>query len=257
MGFDERLDPFVEGDRGKLRELPKAGKKDDPEKVAHAQEVWRELQEDVTAIADVRLTSLERAMITGRGWTQDAFRHAWMDHPLMRQLSRGVVWRAPEATFRITEDGNFADMHDAPLAITSPVTVAHPVEMTVDECDAWRRVFLDYRITQPLDQLSRRVLRSAEGETLVLTLPVPEALLDFHKMVDAAGFEKGWRDRTQTVSRRCARGPFRLIGMLGVENKMVTRVTWSAESRGQRVDIDRVHPVDLSELVAAVAYTAP
>jgi hypothetical protein len=253
VGFDERLDPFVESDRGKLRELPKAGKKDDPEKVAQAQAVWRELQEDVTAIADLRLTSLERAMSKGRGWSIEAFRHAWMDHPLMRQLARGVVWRAPQATFRITEDGTFADVRDAHVSIAGPITVPHPAEMSVEECEAWQRVFLDYRITQPLDQLSRSVLRTASGDTLVLAPVVPQPLPDFHKMLDVAGFEKGWRNRLQIASRRCARGSAHLIGTLGVENKMVTRVTWSAEVAGQPVDLAQVHPVDLSELVADLA----
>jgi hypothetical protein len=131
--------------------------------------------------------------------------------------------------------------------------VAHPAEMSVEECEAWQRVFLDYRITQPLDQLSRRVLRGVSGDTLVLAPSMPQPLPDFHKMLDAAGFDKGWRNRLQTASRRGARGLPHLVGTLGVENKMVTRVTWSAEVGGQPVDLARVHPVDLSELVADLA----
>ncbi len=254
VGFDERLDPFIESDRGRLRALPKAGKKDDPAKVARAQEIWDELQEDVAAIADVRLHSLERAMATGRVWTLEAFAHAWMDHPLMRHLSRGVIWRAGETTCRIAEDGSFADVHDKTLSEVRELAIAHPAEMTDAVRDAWRAVFVDYKIAQPLEQLSRRTLGVVRGESITL-VPVgsPPSLAEIHERFRAAGFEPGWHAREQIATRTCIRSAMRFRLMLHVENKSVSSFTLTAELDGQGIDLERVDPVDLSELVHVLA----
>jgi hypothetical protein len=246
VGFDERLDPFVESANGsKLRDLPGAGTKDDPKKVARAEEVWRELQEDVAAIADVRLASLERAMLSGRSWTLEAFRHAWMDHPLMRHLSRSVVWRSGETAFRIGQDGTFADVNDAELRVLADVSAAHPAEMTADECAHWGDVLTDYRIIQPIEQLSRRVLRSASA-TLVPAVPTSQS--EFYQRLAGKRFEVGARGRDPMVSRACLRGSGRLRVTLTIDKQMVASLALVAERGGKVVPLESVHAVDLGEL---------
>jgi len=253
VGFDERLDPFVESAHGsKLRDLPKAGAADDPKKVARAEEVWRELQEDVAAIADVRLLSLERAMVSGRSWTLEAFRHAWMDHPLMRHLSRSVIWRSGGTAFRIAQDGSFADVSDMEVQGVHDVTVAHPAEMSVAERDQWGGVLADYRIIQPIEQLSRRVLLSAavevKGASMALVSAVPTPQAELYERLRVKRFELGWHNREQFASRACARSRERLRLTFAFEKQKVARMTLSAERSGHAVDLDGVHAVDLAEL---------
>ncbi len=252
VGFDERLDPFVESAHGsKLRDLPQAGKNDDPVKVARAEEVWRELQEDVAAIADVRLVSLERAMISGRSWTLEAFRHAWMDHPLMRHLSRSIVWRGTVA-FRITQEGTFADVDDRDVTDIANVTAAHPAEMTDDEVARWGGVFTDYRIIQPIEQLSRRVLRRspthAKETPMTLVPAVPTTQAELYDKFHAKRFEASWRDKELVASRPCARSPGRLRMTLTFDKQVLVRAALVAERGGRVVDLDDVDAVDLSEL---------
>lgn len=251
VGFDERLDPFIESARGKLRKLPKAGKKDDPAKVARAQQIWDELLEDVTSIADLRLDSLERAMVSGREWTLDAFRKAWMDHPLMRHLSRGVVWRAGPKTFRIAEDGSFADEADAQFdAVGASISAAHPAEMRDDERDTWRRVFFDYRIAQPLEQLARRVLSSASGLSLALAPDAPFTQREIGEKMRACGFETSWRDRQQIATRACSRSTSLRVRLTQViADRNVVGFTLALEESAVDVDLSRIHPVELSEIV--------
>ncbi len=254
VGFDERLDPFIESARGKLRKLPKAGKKDDPAKVARAAQIWDELLEDVTAIADLRLDSLERAMISGRSWTLDAFRKAWMDHPLMRHLARGVVWRAGGKSFRIAEDGTFADHEDAAFDTKDQaIGIVHPAEMQGDERDGWRRVFFDYRITQPLEQLDRRLLLRAEGASITLAPDVPPLPAESVNALRAIGFETTWRNREQIATRACTRTPHRMRVTQVVEDRKVVRYVIAAEQDAVDVGLENIHPVDLSEIVHALA----
>jgi hypothetical protein len=244
VGFDERLDPYIAGPKGRLRDLPKVAKNDDAEKVSRAQTIWAELQEDVAAIADVRLGSLERAMIGGRTWSPSNFRHAWMEHPLMRHLSRGVVWRAAETTFRIAEDGSFADVNDAAFETSDEIGVAHVADMGDDERAAWKRVFLDYRIAQPIEQLGRPVI-AAKGASLVLVPPTTLPVSELIERIRAKGFVLAWRDREQVASRACVRTPHRLAVVLGVDQKHVVRATVTVEGG----TLDQLHSVDVSEAV--------
>jgi hypothetical protein len=92
-------------------------------------------------------------MGTGRTWTLEAFRHAWTDHTLMRHLSRGVIWRTGQTTFRIAEDGSFADINDATLTGVTEVSVANPEKMTKAELAQWAAILEDYRIVQPIEQI--------------------------------------------------------------------------------------------------------
>jgi hypothetical protein len=250
VGFDERLDPYVEGPKGKLRDLPKAGKNDDPEKVARAQEIWAELQEDVAAIADVRLASLERAMVTGRTWSPQNFERAWMHHPLMRHLSRGIVWCAKGKSFRIAEDGSFADAGDTTCEVRDPIGIMHPADMTEEERDAWRRVFGDYRIAQPIEQLGRAVVSSVQGSELALKPAPPLRLPEMHERIRARGFTVAWRNREQIATRACDRSHHRLVLTLKVDRDIVVGMPLAIDGGGGGGgDLSQIHAVDLSEVV--------
>jgi hypothetical protein len=154
IGIDEGLDAFVQTVGGtRMRELPDASG-EDRAKIAKVEGEWNELQEDIAAIVDVRIRSLERAMKSGRSWTLAAFRHAWLEHPLMRQVALGIVWRSGDATFRIAEDGTFADIDDATLTGVTEISVANPEKMTKAEIARWATILEDYRIVQPIEQIS-------------------------------------------------------------------------------------------------------
>lgn len=249
VGFDERLDPFVQTAGGtRLRDLPTAGVNDDHAKVARAEAVWRELQEDVAAIADVRMESLERAMVTGRSWTLERFQHAWMDHPVMRHVSRSMVWRSASGTaFRIAEDGSFADVNDVEVKGVTEIAVVHPVEMSDDDRARWSDVLLDYRIVQPIEQISRRVLRASavSGTRFGLVPTEPTSREEIYERLRAKRF-----DVHLTASRACARSRGRLEITI-ICDKQKVECLWLCRSGPgvAGVSLERVHSVDLSEIV--------
>ncbi len=251
VGVDDRLDPFIQTQGGtRLNELP--------HKLARAEEIWRDLHEDVAAIADVRTRALERALISGRTWTLDAFRRAWMDHPLMRHAALGIVWRSDKTAFRIAEDGTFANAVDKPVEGVGVIGIAHPVEMTADEAARWIGVLADYRIVQPIDQMSRRTLRDAKGTSLVLMLDAAAPQREVLDRLGRAGFLLDWRANQSVATRVGARSAVRLALTLHATNQIVDRLTLTAERGGKSVPLAQVHPVDLSELAHdAGAFTKP
>lgn len=200
--FDAQLQCLLHDEDGaRQKQLPRTGRGIDPDKAAAAATLFSELQEDVAAIAELRAVSLERAMIDGRTWSMTPalslrasaiasasrtstsdFAAAWVDHPLMKHMSRGVVWEARAedgrrlAFFRIAEDGSFADEnddhHDLP-ARTTQIGVAHPARMTAEQRSKFRAMFADYKIVQPFEQLAREPLALTDDMRAMISTVSP------------------------------------------------------------------------------------
>ncbi len=172
--FDEHLAPVIRDEGGKLRKsLPKVGAKDDAEKGAAATKQFKTLKKDVRAVAGMQVMRLEQAMCDERTWSAEDFRQFLVDHPLVVHLTRRLVWGlyptdggAPTQTFRVAEDGTFADREDEELELPEGVRVGivHRLRMSDDEAAAWGEVFGDYEILQPFDQLGRSVHQLTDEE---------------------------------------------------------------------------------------------
>ncbi|OLT33926.1 hypothetical protein BJF79_34130 [Actinomadura sp. CNU-125] len=161
--FDARLRPVVADEGGGVRTtLPKPGAKDDPALAAAARERFAGLKKDVRAVAAEQADRLEQAMRTRRRWTVEDFHRFVLDHPIVGRLAHGLVWVARQddaaTSFRIAEDGTFADVRDdtRTIADTARVGVAHAVEFGDDRA-AWAEMLADYEVLQPFPQLGRRI----------------------------------------------------------------------------------------------------
>jgi hypothetical protein len=73
-------------------------------------------------------------------------------------LGRGLVWMQGTRTFRVAEDGSFADPEDSPLVLgESLVFLLHPLNQDPGLLACWRKLFEDYEILSPFPQLNREV----------------------------------------------------------------------------------------------------
>ncbi|MDI6103519.1 DUF4132 domain-containing protein [Actinoplanes sp. NEAU-A12] len=179
VGFDEELKPFVSDAAGKrLKTLPKPGARDDAERATVAYQRFAALRKDVRTVAADRIRDLERAMLTGRRWPEDEFRRYLAEHPLLRHVTRRLLWGRYTATgvlaggFRVAEDGTFADVHDEVTTIAGGqvIGVVHPLHLG-ETLPLWSEIFADYQIMQPFPQLGREIagLTEAEAAGVVLT----------------------------------------------------------------------------------------
>jgi hypothetical protein len=167
------LKPLVRDEAGKLKgELPKPGAKDDAEKAGAAVAAWKVLKKQVKETVKAQAYRLEQAMISGRRWSVAEFESLLVRHPLMINLVRRLLWgvydpdRKLVRAFRVTEERDYADVHDNPCSLAGAyaVGVAHPLHLTPDERSAWGQVFGDYEILAPFPQLGRRVHTLEPGE---------------------------------------------------------------------------------------------
>lgn len=178
IGLDEQLRPTVsDADGAPRKSLPKPGVNDDPELAPAAYKAFAAFKKDVKAIAGGQLRRLEQAMVRGRRWTADEFPRLFVDHPLVRQLTRRLVWVAFAAdgtitgAFRLAEDRSLADAHDNEflLAADATVGVAHPLHLG-DDLAAWAEIFADYELLQPFPQLTREIHRFTDAEATEIHL---------------------------------------------------------------------------------------
>lgn len=177
VGFDEQLAPVVADEAGVRRKsLPAPDSKDDAELAAAARKQFSGLKRDVRTVAGDTIRRLESAMATGRGWQADEFRGLLLDHPLVRHITRRLVWlggATREAdpsggtvtAFRVAEDRTLATVADEPYLLPQDavVRIAHPLHLG-DELGAWAELFADYEILQPFEQLGRDVYAPTEQE---------------------------------------------------------------------------------------------
>lgn len=167
------LKPMIRDADGKLRgDLPKPGAKDDAAIAGQSVAEWKLLKKQIRDVAQLQAGRLEQAMVTGRRWKTADFLALLVRHPLLTHLVRQIVWGAFDeqggrvATFRVTEERDFADAADNAVSLDSAATVgvAHPLELSLDERAAWGDVLSDYEIVPPFAQLGRAVYGLEQGE---------------------------------------------------------------------------------------------
>ncbi|QFG23947.1 DUF4132 domain-containing protein [Actinomadura sp. WMMB 499] len=165
VGFDEHLKPFVTDGEGKVRKtLPKPGVKDDDTLAPAAHQRFAGLKKEVRTVAAEQIKRLERAMVAGRSWTPEEFRTLFAEHPLLRHVTRRLVWSAGPDAFRVAEDGTFADAADDAFVPSPDAAITLPHPLRLPDLDAWTEVFADYAVLQPFEQLARPVHRLTDGE---------------------------------------------------------------------------------------------
>jgi hypothetical protein len=174
------LRPLVRDEQRKLREnLPKPAAKDDGAKAGAAVAEWKVLKKALREAAKVQAFRLEQAMVVGRRWAPDEFRTLLVRHPLMVNLVRRLLWGGYDGrgrlarTFRVTEEGEYADAEDRPRTLDglASVGVVHPLYLSEEERSKWGQVFGDYEVIAPFPQLGRPVfgLEADEGRGTEIT----------------------------------------------------------------------------------------
>jgi hypothetical protein len=129
-----------------------------------------ELAETDSELAVLEMTKtvlpilLERAMIDGRRWSQEQFEHLFLKHHINSHLAQWLVWGAFDRdtllkTFHVTSDLTLADVNYRGFTLPegAQIGVVHPLYLSEDERESWRRLLFDYEIIQPFPQILRAI----------------------------------------------------------------------------------------------------
>ena len=161
--------PMVRDDAGARKaDLPKPGAKDDSALAEKAIADWKLLKKTLREVTKIQVVRLEQAMVKGRTWKAKDFEALIVRHPLMGNLAHGIIFgvNKNKSTFRIAEDGSFADEKDAKFTLPKDalVTVVHPLDMNDAQKTSWGQVFGDYEILSPFAQLGRTTFALEDKE---------------------------------------------------------------------------------------------
>ncbi|HZT79336.1 MAG TPA: DUF4132 domain-containing protein, partial [Gemmataceae bacterium] len=198
------LTPLVRDADGKVRaDLPKPSARDDEEKAKAAVADWKLLKKQLREAMKVQAPRLEQAMVTGRRWTVRQFEALLVRHPLMTNLARRLLWAGYDGkgrlavTFRVTEEQEYADVNDRPVALKglAAIGIVHPLRLTEEQRAAWGQVFGDYEIIEPFPQLGRPVLApeadEAKGKTITRLAKVKLAPAAVRWTLEKSGWVRG------------------------------------------------------------------
>lgn len=172
VGFDETLKPVVRDANGKvLKDLPKPNQSDDKTLATDAVNRFKQLKKDVRAIAGQQITRLEQAMCQRRRWTAEQFRLFLAEHPLMRHLTRRLLWGVYTdknmliASFRVAEDGTYSDAQDELFTLPAGnIGIPHVLEIPPESAAAFRQIYVDYELLSPFQQLDRGSYHLTDNE---------------------------------------------------------------------------------------------
>lgn len=172
VGFDETLKPVVRDANGKvLKDLPKPNQSDEKTQATDALNLFKQLKKDVRAIASQQIDRLEQAMCQRRRWTAEQFRLFLVEHPLVRHLTRRLLWgvyndeNALITCFRVAEDSTYSDAQDELFTLPAGnIGIPHVLEIPPESAAAFRQIYVDYELLPPFQQLERGSYHLADNE---------------------------------------------------------------------------------------------
>ncbi|WP_223879334.1 DUF4132 domain-containing protein [Chitinimonas arctica] len=186
--FDESLKPQVRDGEGRtMPALPLPDPDDDLDKVEAAAEIFAQLKQEAGIVASQQLMRLEMAMCVRRRWTPNLFIHLLVQHPLVRNLVRRLVWGVYMLSdagnyggqlrdcFRVTDSGSYVTATEAPfyLPVGEQIRVGlpHTLDLPRDQVALFTQRFAALGTKQPFIQLGRETyaLQTDEREAVKLT----------------------------------------------------------------------------------------
>lgn len=186
----------------KIKDLPKPGVNDDAEKAEKAYAEYKEMKKLMKTVVATQTARLEYVLMCDRKWTKESFGNLFIKNPVMHCFAEGLIWGIYDnnglvRSFRYMEDGSFttSDEDEFEIPDNSAIGLVHPVELTEEERSVWTEQLSDYEITQPFEQLARKVYFKNEtelDETDVLRFSGSELNpMSFHGKMTKFGWDKG------------------------------------------------------------------
>ena len=142
---------------------------------------------------------IEQLMIRNRVWTYAEWRERYLDHPLVSQLARRLIWTLEIDGGRATacwRDGLLETVGGETfdrMPKETAVRLWHPIDATAEEVFAWREWLERHEVTQPFKQAHREVyiLTDAERETETYSNRFAAHILRQHQF-NALCQQRGW-----------------------------------------------------------------
>ena len=156
IGDDLKMVLFDDSEGKVVKSIPKRGT--DPEKAEAAAAELAEMRKQIRTIVKQRKDLLFEDFLSGRERRIGAWKDAYLGNPVLRSVARLIVWQKGDVTFTVS-DGRLVDATGTSVKLPAgDVKVAHPIEMTKADVDAWREYFATRALKQPFAQVWEKVV---------------------------------------------------------------------------------------------------
>jgi hypothetical protein len=128
------------------------------------------LIKEIESMLPVYKDRLEQAYLKQKTWTLEEWKTGYLLHPLMRVLTKKLIWHFAEGELKtqgIWLNDQLVDAAGTPLpALSENTTVQlwHPIGFPVETVVAWREFMQQQEITQPFKQAYREVYLVTDAE---------------------------------------------------------------------------------------------
>ncbi|MHC3433797.1 DUF4132 domain-containing protein [Delftia lacustris] len=118
------------------------------------------LSKGIKAVLQQQAPRLQSCLMLGRHWPLDTWRRLFLEHPLLRVVAQGLVWRVEPAagqpfSLRIAEDLSLVDDESDAVQLPAEGRIAlwHPAQATEQERAQWRECLADYGLKALVEQV--------------------------------------------------------------------------------------------------------
>lgn len=156
IGEDLKISLYDDGAGKVVKSLPKRGV--DPDVYEREKARLADVRKEVRETVRKRRELLLGDYLSGRGRKAASWKNAYLGNPVLRSVARLVVWQQGKSTFTVSGTA-LIDSGGCPYDLTDEkVCVAHPLQMTKADVNAWRDYFARNGLKQPFEQVWERVV---------------------------------------------------------------------------------------------------
>ena len=168
--LDDDLEIGIFSEEGKqIKNLPDAGKGDDPELAKEAKKVLSEAKKILKQVLRLQRERLYENMCTQRSWRFADLRQFLFAHPIISRYCRRLVWAQVEnekttLTFRLMEDRSLTDLEDQTVTPSdgAVIKLAHFCNVDAKIAAAWVQHFDDYKVDPLFEQFGKTMYTPTE-----------------------------------------------------------------------------------------------
>lgn len=187
-----------------------------PKAQAQDEKGLKQLAGDIEKMLAAQRDRIESFLERDRLWTLANWRTRYLEHPLVADLSRRLIWQFREgkqSASGIWCDGRIVQSNGRTMEWLSPKTEVrlwHPLGVETTNVQAWRRWLEEHQVTQPFKQAHREiyVLTDAERNTQTYSNRFAGHILRQHQF-KALCDQRGWKyeflgswDKPESVATR-------------------------------------------------------
>jgi hypothetical protein len=155
---------------------------------------------EIESTLSAQIGRLESLLMSERYWALEDWRKRYLEHPLLRHISRSIIWyfeAGSRRTLGAWEKDQIVDVSGKPLDWlddSTHVRLWHPIGFAPETVLAWREWLWKREITQPFKQAHREVylLTPAELETNTYSNRFAAHIVRQHQFA-ALCKQRGWR----------------------------------------------------------------